>query len=204
MVDPDNEVGTVHIVTAEPEEADVLAGLVAEAFADLELTHWLVPDPSARRRVLAANFRTIVEHALSYGTVQATSDRTAVAVWLPATPVPDIAGYDARLASACGEYTDRFRALDEAMHAAHPTTPPHEHLAFLAVTPLRQGEGLGSALLRHRHQALNAAGIPAYLEASSLRSRALYLRHGYRPHGGLFRPAPDAAPMWPMWRNPPR
>jgi GNAT superfamily N-acetyltransferase len=193
----------VRIVPASLNYAGTLANLIAEAFQHLDIACWLVGDPAERRRVLGGNFRLFVDHALTYGTVHTTVDRAAVAVWLPAAPIPDIADYDAHLALVCGAHTDRFRALDAAMHAAHPAGPPHEHLAFLAVHPQRQGAGVGSALLAHRHRLLDAQGTPAYLEASSERSRALYLRHGYRRLGEPLRPAPDGPPMWPMWRQPP-
>jgi GNAT superfamily N-acetyltransferase len=185
-------------VPAEPDEAVALAALIADAFADLDITRWLVPDPVARRRVLTGQFTILVAHALAHGTVLTPPDRRAVAVWVP-SPGPDVADYDIRLAAVCGEYLDRVRALDTRMHAAHPAAP-HAHLALLAVSPRLQGNGVGAALLAHHHRTLDARGEPAYLEASSPRSRVLYLRHGYRPHGEPFRPASGAPPMWPMWR----
>ena len=67
------------------------------------------------------------------------------------------------------------------MAKVHPHEP-HHYLAFLAVRPGRQGHGLGTALLRDRLRRLDAAGAPAYLEASEPRSRALYVREGFREH----------------------
>jgi GNAT superfamily N-acetyltransferase len=64
----------------------------------------------------------------------------------------------------------------------------------------RQGAGLGSALLRHRLARADADGLPAYLEASSPRSRALYLRHGFEDLGEPVRVA-DSPPLYPMWRR---
>ncbi|HEX5493068.1 MAG TPA: GNAT family N-acetyltransferase [Mycobacteriales bacterium] len=87
------------------------------------------------------------------------------------------------------------------MFEAHHPSEPHHYLAFLAVRPERQGAGLGSALLRHHHARLDRTGVAAYLEASSPRSRELYLRHGYRPRGEPFT-VPDGTPFWPMWRTP--
>jgi GNAT superfamily N-acetyltransferase len=126
-------------------------------------------------------------------------------VWYSNAPegVPDIPDYDQRLAAICGPYTKRFQLLDEAMHHAHPVGRQHEFLALLAVSPDAQGGGLGAALLKVRHDVLDEAGIPAYLEASSLRSRQLYLRNGYVDLGQPFAvpDGPDPA-MWPLWRDP--
>ncbi|SIN42556.1 GNAT family N-acetyltransferase [Micromonospora cremea] len=184
-----------------PEDTALVAGRIAQAFAALEVTRWLVPDASKREAVLAGNVEILVEHAMRHGLVYASADRAAVAVWFhsvgePAPPPPD---YDARLAAACGEWTDRFEHLDELFAANHPH-PDHHHLAFLAVEPERQGQGLGTALLVHHHAWLDANGMPGYLEASSTRSRDLYVQHGYRA-GEPFR-LPDGTPFWPMWREP--
>ncbi|GIH15381.1 GNAT family N-acetyltransferase [Rugosimonospora africana] len=190
---------------ADPAQAVALAQLIADAFHDLPVCQWLVPDPDERRRVLPADFHILVRHALEHGTVVTSGGLDAVAVWYSGAPdaVPDIPDYDARVARACDPYTERFQLLDEAMHAAHPDGPPHEHLAFLAVRPGAQGRGLGSALLRRRHRVLDERGVPAYLEASSPRSRQLYLRHGYLDIGEPFatKGGPDPT-MWPMWRDP--
>jgi hypothetical protein len=42
--------------------------------------------------------------------------------------------------------------------------------------------------------------VPAYLEATSERNKALYLRHGFEVMSELK--LPDGPPMWPMWRAP--
>ncbi|MEV4631362.1 GNAT family N-acetyltransferase [Micromonospora sp. NPDC049523] len=187
------------IERAEPADARVLAELIAEAFHPLAATAWLVPDPAVRPKILTDDFHILVEHAIEWGLVETTEDRRAVAVWLPAVgdPLPPPVDYDDRLAAACGELTDRFRLLDDLFEANHPHDP-HDHLAFLAVAPDRQGTGIGSALLRHRHAWLDEQGLPAYLDASGTRSRDLYARHGYRV-GEPFR-LPDGTPFWPMWR----
>ncbi|MCM0676194.1 GNAT family N-acetyltransferase [Micromonospora phytophila] len=186
-----------------PEETRLVAERIAEAFMALDAPRWLVPDASKREAVLAGQFEILVDHAMRHGLVHATGDRAGVAVWFPSVgePAPPPEDYDARLAAACGEWTERFVHLDELFAANHPH-PDHHHLALLAVTPWRQGQGLGSALLRHHHAVLDAEGVPGYLEASSVSSRDLYARHGYRV-AEPFR-LPDGTPFWPMWREPAR
>jgi GNAT superfamily N-acetyltransferase len=195
----------VSIRSAEPTDAKVLAQVIADAFHDLPVCRWLVPDPEERRRVLPPHFQIYVEHGIEYGIVHTTDELDAVAVWFSDAPqgVPDIPDYDSRLAEACEPHTPRFVLLDEAMHHAHPTGTPHEHLALLAVDPTGQHGGIGSALLAARHEYLDAYGIPAYLEASSLRSRSLYLRHGYADLGEPFAvPGGPEPTMWQLWREP--
>ncbi|MDI5976301.1 GNAT family N-acetyltransferase [Amycolatopsis magusensis] len=194
--------GTTAIRRARAAEAGRVAGLIATAFESLDVSKWLVPDPHPRRATLAGNFHILVDHVLAHGHVDLLGDHAA-AVWLPqeaGVELPPPPDYDARLLAACGPYTDRFRALDDAFEASHPHEP-HHHLAFLAVHPDAQGQGLGTTLLRHHHRELDAAGTAAYLEASSLRAAALYEREGYHFRGEPFH-LPDGPPMYPMWRDP--
>ena len=88
--------------------------------------------------------------------------------------------------------------MDAAFEAHHPTEP-HHYLAFLAVRPDKQNLGIGSALLARHHARIDAAGIPAYLEANDLRNRRLYMRHGYTFDTTIWLPD-NGPPVWPMWR----
>jgi ribosomal protein S18 acetylase RimI-like enzyme len=194
-------VTTPQIVRADSTDAGWIAELIGSAFQDLEATEWLVPDRGVRAGILPRNFEIYVEHALTYGEVNVTHDRTGAAVWIPRLDkLPAIPNYDDRLAAACGEAVDRFRHLDGLFDEHHPE-PPHHHLAFLAVRPDRQRLGIGSALLAHHHAMLDRDGISAFLEASSTRSRDLYARHGYLPCGKEYG-LPNGALFWPMWRDP--
>jgi GNAT superfamily N-acetyltransferase len=64
-----------------------------------------------------------------------------------------------------------------------------------------QGRGFGAALLRPILERCDAEQVPAYLEASTPRNRALYERHGFKVVEEC-RYASDGPPMWRMWREP--
>jgi ribosomal protein S18 acetylase RimI-like enzyme len=189
------------IMRADHREAAVITDVVADAVQQLGVAVWLVPQRAERRAVLRERIRIDVEHALWHGEVHVADDRSAVALWLPhdGRPLPEPADYDRRLAQACGRWAERFQLLDRLLAAHHPEHP-HHHLAYLAVRPGRQGEGLGSAMLRHHHARLDADGIAGYLEATSPPARDLFARHGYR--SGQPFAVPDGTPIWPMWRSP--
>jgi GNAT superfamily N-acetyltransferase len=191
------------VVRADATDLDILSLVIAGAFDDLAPSRWLIDDPAARREIFPGYFRIYVEHAMASGVVHTTPDRTAAALWLPvgedgpAQP-PD---YDARLAVATSPWTGRFLAFDAALDRHHPTGIPHHHLAILAVSPQRQGQGTGTALLRAYHKMLDHdAHAPACLEASDLLTRQFYLRHGYTDQG---RPVqlPDGPLMYPLVRQ---
>jgi GNAT superfamily N-acetyltransferase len=181
-------------------DAAAVARIVATAFHDLDICQWLVPDPTERASILPGHFRIVVDHAINHGAVETTADLAAVAVWLPSS-APDIPRYDAQLTAACGPWTPRFEALDAAMHHVHPTDRgPHDYLTLLAVMPDHQSQGLGTALLDHRHAVLDQAGRPAYLEASNSQSRKLYARHGYTDCADPLDLPYQGERMYPMWR----
>jgi GNAT superfamily N-acetyltransferase len=190
------------VVRADAADLDILSPVIAGAFHDLAPSRWLIPDPAARREIFPGYFRIYAEHALASGVVHTTPDRTAVALWVPVGedgPSQPL-DYDARLAVATRPWTARFLAFDAALDRHHLTGVAYHHLAILAVSPRRQGQGTGTALLRAYHQKLDKARVPAYLEASDLRTRRIYLRHGYVDHGPPIR-LPGGPQMYPMMRQ---
>ena len=193
------------IVTASPADIEALSDVIAAAFLILPPSRWLIEDPATRREIFPSYFRLYVEHTLTVGIVHTTPERTAAALWLPTGPAPACPplGYDERLAAVTGRHCSRFAAFDNALDRNHPAGTAHHHLSILAVHPRCQGQGTGSMLLRSHHATLDHNGIPAYLEAASVRTRRLYQCHGYRPRpSGPIR-LPDGGPfMWPMWRPP--
>jgi ribosomal protein S18 acetylase RimI-like enzyme len=85
----------------------------------------------------------------------------------------------------------------EGMGQYHPHEP-HWYLAMIGVDPVRQGQGLGSALLKKGLERCDADGLPAYLESSNPKNVPLYERHGFEVMG-LIQPA-DFPPLYPMFR----
>ncbi len=190
------------VVPADTADLEAVSQVIAEAFHGLVPSRWLIADPAARREIFPGYFRMYVEHAMASGVVHITADRTAAALWIPfgKDTAEQPADYDARLSAATGPWIDRFLTFDAALDARHPVGIPHHHLAILAVRPDSQGQGAGTALLRTYHQTLDHhARVPAYLEASNLRTRQIYLRHGYADHGPPIQ-LPDGPLMYPMWR----
>lgn len=189
---------------ATDEDLPMVVGTLAAGFHDGDFADWLVPNPQERAERYPGYFQILAEHALATGWVDIAADGDAVAIWHdfpghPAEPAP-IADYDQRLAAAVGDAVARFRALDEAMEARHPSGR-HHYLGHLAVRPHRRRQGLGSALLRHHHRHLDEHQMPAYLEATGIDNQRLYLRHGYQKHPP-YPIAPGAPAARPMWRNP--
>ena len=152
----------VDIISAETPDAGWIAELIGDSFMHLGVTRWLVPDDAERAEILPRNFLIFVGYALTYGAVHVFADRCAAALWLPRgfEDLPPPYDYDRRVAEAGGAHTERFHQFDALFDQHHPHEP-HHHLAFLAVSPARQGTGLGSRLLEHHHATLDR---PMWLE----------------------------------------
>ncbi len=188
------------IRAATHTDRDAVLDLLVDAFLESPIGDWLIPDLRIRHRVYMGYFAIHVDHALADGNIDMTTG--GAALWFPRlAPMAGPEAYDARLAVACGDWVDRFRLIDELFDREHPATPTHHYLAFVGVHPAWQGLGIGSSLLDHYHAELDAQGLPAYLEASTERSRDLYLRQGYVLAASAPISLPDdGPPVWPMWR----
>ncbi len=143
--------------------------------------------------------------ALSHGLVWTTDELVGGAVWAP----PE--GWRAPLAVTVRQAPSMVRVFGRRlalalrarlrMEGRHPPEPPHWYLAIMGVDPRWQGKGLGSKLMQPALETLDAQGMPAYLEASTPRSRALYERHGFAVTGEFNLPS-GGPTLWQMWREP--
>ncbi|MFI7403169.1 GNAT family N-acetyltransferase [Streptomyces sp. NPDC049541] len=197
----------VAIRAADEGDRELVVRLLDEAFQDDPVSGWVFPGDEYRRTThhrLMAAFTGIV---LDEGRIDVTEDGSACALWLsvPAgeheaaeAAVDDEA---ARLRAAVDPGNERIELIARLTAEIHPAGRAHEYLWMIGVTPEHQGEGIGSALVQHVLDRCDREGLPAYLEASSARSRVLYERLGFELTG---RPLdlPNGPQMWPMWREP--
>ncbi|WP_328414314.1 GNAT family N-acetyltransferase [Micromonospora sp. NBC_00389] len=198
------DIGTsVTVRQAGRSDAEDLISVLAEAFFDGPVADWLVPGHNDRRAVYRRYFELVLNHGFDNGHVDTTADLSAVAIWYP-RPEPPPNGsleHPAVLEAATGVNAPKFSLLDAVFEAYHPSEP-HHYLAYVAVSPEQQNRGVGAALLGHHHRQLDALGMPAYLEASNLRNRELYVRLGYRAGPPLILPTTGPT-IWRMWRGQP-
>jgi ribosomal protein S18 acetylase RimI-like enzyme len=186
--------------------------VVALAFGADPPTRWLYPDPQQYLLHATDFVRAFAGRAFAAGTADVVADErpeagaddegdvAGAALWLPPGEHPD---GDAVLALVEASVPAHLRpaayAVFEQMDAHHPAAP-HWYLPMIGVDPGRQGRGYGSALLRHALSRCDRQGLPAYLEATSAGSAALYRRHGFEAVGRIE--AGGIPPIVPMLRRP--
>jgi GNAT superfamily N-acetyltransferase len=195
------QVGQASVRKAERAEHPRVAEALASAFADDPAWSWLLPyaDRQQRQHLF---FETELHHLVpDRREVWTTEDGSAAAFWAPPdrwrVPMPTVIRETRAMQRVFGRrlwHALRYLLKVERLHPREP----HWYLEVLGTEPARQGQGLGSALLRPVLALCDRDGLGAYLESSSERNRALYERHRFRvverfemPGGG-----PEIRRMW--------
>jgi GNAT superfamily N-acetyltransferase len=114
-------------------------------------------------------------------------------LWLTIRQTPSMLRILGRRAAVAG------RVLS-TMQEHHPERP-HWYLLYVAAATARRGTGVGTAVLRPVLDRCDSEGVPAYLEATTDRNRALYRRLGFADMEKLVLPD-DGPVLSPMWREP--
>jgi len=191
-------------------QVDQIARVLLAATMDTPDSVWLIKDRGTRLSVFAVFWPAVVHHGLAHGHVDVAVDTAgatvAAGIWLDPTR-DDHDAYQQLLTTLFGEHADRFAQYETARTPAAPAAGSGRRslrLAWLAVARKWQGQGIGTALLRHRHAVLDRDGVSAYLTATSSGLRDLAARHGYQPAAPTV-VLPDAGPsLWRLVRTPRR
>jgi GNAT superfamily N-acetyltransferase len=184
-------------------DRSVATTTLSRAFSDDPVFEWAVPDGARRARLLADFFAVFVDAYARHDETYVVGGALGVALWAPPGVAPvapdDEEAFGESLATILGPDAERSAEITALLEGSHPQTPCW-YLQFLAVDPARQGQGLGSALLGPMLGRCDRDGVPAYLEATSPRNRALYERQGFVVVDELT--LTDGPSLWTMWREP--
>jgi GNAT superfamily N-acetyltransferase len=93
----------------------------------------------------------------------------------------------------------RLAYVTELLAREHPRRFPHSYLEMIITVPEYRGRGAGAAILTERTRQFRAAGLPAYLEASTERSARLYTRQGFVRTGETHTLPEEGPTLIPMW-----
>ncbi len=169
--------------------------VMATAFDDDPVARWLVPAARSLHPLFAAHARWAHDAPGSTDLALVDGEPVGAAFWDPPgfrTPAWRQVAAIPFYARALRRNLGRGAALEGLMHKARP----QEEFWYLAgVGAVRRGEGIGTALLRHR---LGAITGPAYLESSKEENIPLYERFGFELREPLR--VAGGPELWPMWR----
>ncbi len=193
---------------ASEEDRERVIDCLTAAFATDPVMSWIGRRDGRRDQGRRAMFGFLVGRlGLPGNELWTAVDYSAAALWIPPERaemklpwwqelqmLPTIVSFTSL--SGLGR-VDAFR---KAAEKHHPKSRPHFYLMTIGVDPKFQGQGLGGALLDATLAKIDAKGLPSYLESSNEKNVPLYRRHGYEVTKE-FRPAPDAPPLWGMWRE---
>ncbi len=197
-----NVFGAVHpaIGVVSPQHADRALSSLARAFEHDLPCRWLYPEEDQYAHSFPIFAKAFGGAAIDQGTALATRDFSGMALWMP----PGVGPNEEALAELIEKSVADSRKVDvfalfAEMDRVHPIEP-HWYLPLIGVKPARQGNGIGTALLRPVLEECDRSNLPAYLEATSARSIPLYQRYGFEPVTQIM--VSGCPPIVPMFRSP--
>lgn len=181
-------------------DQDRFESVMSVAFTNDPLVRWAWADPLQYVRTFVPFTTLFGGKSLDHGSAYVIGDFFGVVQWLPPGLQPDDAPMLELFERNMSEpKLGQLLAMLEQMGGFHPNEP-HWYLPLIAIDPIYQGRGYGTALMRQGLLACDRDRQLAYLEATSVPSRRFYERLGFRALGEIR--SADSPPMFPMLREP--
>lgn len=182
---------------------------LGRAFFDYTLMVYALPDARRRAPGVTALYAGLLSDCFRNGEVYVTRDGSGVACWLPAERAN--AGFWRQVRAGMLSVPLKFGwkafgrllpydEMTRKLHHQHASMP-HWYLSAIGVEPERQGQGVGSALMRPILDRADAQGVACYLETHREGNVRLYQRHGFEVVCRADVPG-HAVPIWAMLRKP--
>ena len=196
------------VVPLIESQVEAAAQVLALALHDDPLAVYILPDAQEREQRLPVFFVPDIRAGYLFGEVFTTpGNPEGVAVWqLPGKDItPEQAkeaGYHQK--SILGKDTLQklgrvFDYLGEFHHSALPSE--HWYLNALGVTPTRQRQGLGQALLHPVLERMDAMGLPCCVDTFSAQRIPFYQKLGFRTLVETIEPESKLR-IWTLCRDP--
>ena len=187
----------IRIATAD-DRARAL-GVLVLGFAGDPFNRWLFPDAQRYLAAMGELVDAFGGRAFEAGSAYVAAGCEGGALWLPPGVEPD---RERLMAVILGNVTERvatdLAGVGTGMAEYHARAGDCWYLPLIGVDPLRQGQGVGAALMVAALRRIDSERAPAYLESSNPRNVSLYQRHGFELMGAIQ--AGSSPPMLPMYR----
>jgi ribosomal protein S18 acetylase RimI-like enzyme len=193
----------MEVRTATLEDAPRVADTMARAFVGEAMLRWSFPGDDFEAR-LRRHFSYFDTELTRRGWVRIVAEAAGAAVWVPSDGREEEGTIGAAPPNGegpiLGDRAEHHEAFWTWVEERRPDEP-HVHLSHIGVAPERQGQGLGSVLMRDGVERADAEGVPIWLETSKANNAAYYERFGFRV--AVDEDAPGAGPhIWFMRRDP--
>jgi ribosomal protein S18 acetylase RimI-like enzyme len=190
------------IRTATIADVETVADTAARALDDEAMLRWSFGQDRFEQRI-REHFLHYDGGNVAHGLVRVIQDGAGIAVWIApeAREAHEAIGpAPAGDTGILGDHAERHLAfwtwVDE-----HEPREPLLYLSHIAIAPERQGEGLGTALMRDGIERSRASSLPIWLETSKQRNARFYERLGFVT--AAEEDAPEGGPhIWFMRRDP--
>lgn len=196
---------TARVRRGTDRDVEAVASVLADAFTGYVWDTWTVAADRHTERVAALHALFLRHVVVPYGDlwlVEEDGEPLGAAAWMrPDRPVPDDAWAQVapRIRDLTGDRADAARDADRACAVLRPTAP-HFYLGSIGVRRDRQGNRLGTRLLRRGLEESDRARTAAYVETSSTDNVRFYERAGFTVTGEVE--VPGGGPhVWAMMRG---
>jgi len=189
--------------SAGSADLESLAAILSNSFEHDPVMNWVMPSTALYQDFFRLIIRDIY---LQRGIAHVEETGRGASLWLPPGERFELPPQWALL-RIMGQLVLRkglkpLRRMREqgALFAQHHPKEPHFYLQFVGCNQKHQGEGVGSALLKHGTRLCDEQAMPAYLESSNELNVPLYQRHGFEVIAQA--PVGTGGPhAWFMWRE---
>lgn len=169
----------IAVRSASRDEERTVSALITLAFASDPMARWSLREPPAYLAVMPELIRAFGAAAYDSDSAYVSEDGGGAAMWLPPGVEPDLETLDRLIReNADPPILSDVEGIFDAMARYHPQEP-HWYLPLIGTDPMRQGQGIGSALMKHALARCDRDGVAAYLESSNPLNIPLYRRHGF-------------------------
>ncbi len=159
--------------------------VIVLAFSADPVARWTWSDPQQFLMNFPRFAKAFGGEAFMQGSAYGVADLSGAALWLAPGVEPDGESLMKLLRDTASEQSRRDAPeVMEQMGRFHPSVP-HWYLPLMGVDPVRQGQGFGSALMKHALVPVDTDRLPAYLESTNPKNVPLYQRHGFELLGTI-------------------
>ncbi len=191
---------TVTRALAEGEHA-LIGDIIGESFADDPVNRWVF----GGRGGMTAYYSLVAKKLYLRTGFGHAAGNAGGTLWLPPGVSKDIPLWNSLdIATALLRHSGpraifRGLAVDASLARSKPSQP-YFYLFAIGVRPAEQGKGVGRRLMSAGLEAIDRAGLPAYLESSKESNLPFYRHFGFEVIAQV-EPARGCPPMWLMWRD---